>query len=69
MTGLDQLQAQLKGIETAEQKAINEAQIPMGRYGSADEFGKIGAFLLSGAASYMTGATVIADGGTMRTVW
>lgn len=69
MTSLDELQAQFKGIETAEQTAINEAMIPMGRYGTADEFGKIGAFLLSGAASYMTGATVIADGGTMRTVW
>lgn len=69
MKNLDELQAEVKGIAADEQTALNEALIPMGRYGTPDEFGRIGAFLLSSAASYMTGATVIADGGTMRTVW
>ena len=46
-----------------------ENNVPMGRLGTADEFGKAGAFLLSEAASYITGETLVVDGGTMRTVW
>ena len=44
------------------------AAIPMGRYGQPDEFGRVAAFLLSDAASYMTGATVQVDGGLIRSV-
>lgn len=44
-------------------------QIPMGRYGDPDEFGKAAVFLLSEAASYVTGETFVIDGGKMRTVW
>ena len=42
------------------------AAIPMGRYGEPDEFGRVAAFLLSDAASYMTGATVQVDGGLIE---
>jgi 3-oxoacyl-[acyl-carrier protein] reductase len=52
--------------EVTKQKAISA--IPMGRYGEADEFGRVGAFLLSDAASFMTGATVQVDGGQIRSV-
>ena len=48
---------------------INFEKIPMGRYGHPDEFGKAAIFLLSGAASYVTGESFIIDGGKMRTVW
>lgn len=47
----------------------NYSNIPMGRYGIPDEFGKAAAFLLSDAASYITGETFIIDGGKTRTVW
>lgn len=50
-------------------RAAQEKNIPMGRYGDPDEFGKAGAFLLSPAASYVTGETLIVDGGSMKTVW
>ncbi len=50
-------------------RKINYEKIPMGRYGDPDEFGKAALFLLSGAASYVTGETFIIDGGKMRTVW
>ena len=50
-------------------RKINFDNIPMGRYGDPEEFGKAAVFLLSGAASYVTGETVIIDGGKMRTVW
>ncbi len=36
---------------------------PLRRYGSADEFGRVAAFLLSPAASYLTGIMVPVDGG------
>lgn len=50
-------------------RKINFDRIPMGRYGYPDEFGKAAVFLLSEAASYVTGETFIIDGGKMRTVW
>jgi len=50
-------------------RKINFDKIPMGRYGEPEEFGKAAVFLLSGAASYVTGETFIIDGGKMRTVW
>jgi 3-oxoacyl-[acyl-carrier protein] reductase len=50
-------------------RKINFDKIPMGRYGDPEEFGKAAIFLLSEAASYVTGETFIIDGGKMRTVW
>jgi len=50
-------------------KAAQQGAIPQHRYGTPDEFGRAGAFLLSEAASYITGETLVVDGGTMKTVW
>lgn len=47
-------------------RAANEAGIPLGRYGDPDEFGRAAAFLLSPAASYITGTTLAVDGGATR---
>jgi 3-oxoacyl-[acyl-carrier protein] reductase len=42
------------------------ATIPAGRYGEPGEFGRAGAFLLSDAASYITGAALQVDGGLLK---
>lgn len=44
------------------------ASTPLGRYGEPEEFGRVAAFLLSPAASYLTGTLVPVDGGALRTV-
>jgi 3-oxoacyl-[acyl-carrier protein] reductase len=65
---LDEINAQKQGITPDQQKARSIGGIPMARYGQPEEFGRVAAFLLSNAASYMTGATVQVDGGLIRSV-
>jgi len=43
-----------------------EAGIPLRRYGRPEEFGRVAAFLLSPAASYVTGSMVPVEGGALR---
>ena len=65
---LDQISGSRQGISAEQAKQKSIAAIPMGRYGEADEYGRVGAFLLSDAARYMTGATVQVDGGLIKSV-
>lgn len=65
---LDEINGRKQGISADAAKARSVGTIPLGRYGDVEEFGRVGAFLLSSAASYMTGATVQVDGGLIRSV-
>lgn len=47
-------------------RAASERSIPLRRYGSPAEFGRVAAFLLSPAASYVTGSMIAVDGGALR---
>jgi 3-oxoacyl-[acyl-carrier protein] reductase len=61
--------AKQAGISVEQQRENQQKLIPMGRYGTTEEFGDAGAFLLSDASSYITGATLMVDGGITHTVW
>jgi 3-oxoacyl-[acyl-carrier protein] reductase len=60
---LDSSRAEASGASVDDVKRASEAEIPMGRYGEPAEFGRVAAFLLSPAASYVSGSTVQVDGG------
>jgi 3-oxoacyl-[acyl-carrier protein] reductase len=47
-------------------RAEAERAIPLRRYGDPEEFGRVAAFVLSPAASYLTGAMIPVDGGLLR---
>jgi len=51
-----------------EVRARLSQQIPLRRYGEPEEFGRAAAFLLSPAASYITGAMIPVDGGAISSI-
>jgi 3-oxoacyl-[acyl-carrier protein] reductase len=48
-----------------EVRAAASQAIPLRRYGEPEEFGKVAAFVLSPAASYVTGVMIPVDGGAL----
>jgi 3-oxoacyl-[acyl-carrier protein] reductase len=65
---LDESNSKRQGISVEEQQKKMMQTIPMSRYGDPREFANAAVFLFSDAASYITGATLQADGGAMRGV-
>lgn len=65
---LDAFVAQSRGESVDEVKSRLRAGIPLGRYGAPEEFANAAVFLVSPAASFITGATLAVDGGALRSV-
>lgn len=55
--------AQKAGKTQEEVRAQQQALIPAGRFGTAQEFGQVCAFLCSQQAAYLTGQNILLDGG------
>jgi len=68
--GFDQAAAilvQTSGISVKELEEGTRARVPLRRLGEPDDIAKVVLFLASGAADYLAGETVLADGGILLT--
>ncbi len=63
---LDGLRATRTGQPLETVRAENFKTIPLGRYGAPAEFAKLAVFLGSPANTYVTGQTVLVDGGMVK---
>lgn len=66
VAALDAERAAATGLDADEVMAQSVTSIPMGRYGDPDEFGRVVALMCSPVASYVTGVTVLIDGGKSK---
>ena len=66
---LDRISAGKKGIAVEDERQVQFTDIPLRRYGTIEDMGSAGAFLLSAAARYITGVTLLVDGGKTRAVF
>lgn len=65
---LDEAKAEALGVPVEQQRNNVSRDIPLGRYGEPAELGRAAAFLLSPAASYITGVSLQVDGGLVSAV-
>ena len=65
---IDATRAAETGLSIESVQAQTRARIPLGRYGDPDEIGRVIAFLLSPAASYLNGVILAVDGGMIRSL-
>ncbi len=63
---LAESRANAEGKTAQEIMQATEEAIPLGRYGSPDEIANLAVFLASDAASYITGTSILCDGGLYR---
>ncbi|WP_300459145.1 SDR family oxidoreductase [Desulfobacula sp.] len=69
LSAIDAQAASQFGITLEQRREQVASTIPWKRYGKPEEFAKAATFLLSEAASYITGVSLSVDGGRMKTVW
>lgn len=65
---LDEMNAEKRGVSKEEVEAKAKQAIPLQRYGDPEEFAKVVTFLVSGASTYITGSTLLVDGGMVTSV-
>ena len=59
-------QAKMRGVSEAEIEEARRNSIPARRFGEADEFGQLCAYLASAQAGYITGQSILIDGGAVN---
>ncbi|HNQ99176.1 MAG TPA: SDR family oxidoreductase [Trueperaceae bacterium] len=65
---LDGKASEREGISLEQARARSVASIPLGRIGTVEEFGRVAAFLASDASSYVTGVSLLVDGGLVTSL-
>jgi 3-oxoacyl-[acyl-carrier protein] reductase len=68
ITFLDEQKAKREGRTVEDVAAESTASIPVGRYGTPQEYGDVVAFLASTRASYVTGSILRVDGGMIASI-
>lgn len=68
LRSLEAALAEEAGRTPAEQEERLVAEVPLGRYGRVEEFARAAVFLLSPAASYISGVQLAVDGGRLRSL-
>ncbi len=63
---LEQVTAEQLNVSFDEVRAASEQTIPIGRYGQPEEFAKAVLFLCSDANTYITGQSLLIDGGMVK---
>ncbi|KZE38579.1 3-oxoacyl-ACP reductase [Bhargavaea cecembensis] len=63
---LDTERARNIGVSPKEVTEKAKQSIPIGRYGQPDEFARAVVFLASGANTYLTGQSIVIDGGVLK---
>ncbi len=63
LRGTSQKMAEARKVALSVIDQERKAAVPAGRFGTAEEFGKVVAFLCSAHAGYITGQNVLIDGG------
>ncbi|MDQ0884870.1 SDR family oxidoreductase [Peribacillus sp. V2I11] len=65
---LDQINADRQGISREAAAEQSKKTIPLERYGTPEEFAKVVTFLVSEASTYITGSSVLVDGGMVTSI-
>lgn len=68
ITELNQAAADQQHVTLEEIAAKSEGEIPLGRYGEPEEFAKAVVFLASSANTYLTGQSLVIDGGLLKSL-
>ena len=66
IVSIDQSAVRAEGISMQQVKAKRKAGIPVGRYGTIDEFGAACAFLCSQQAAFIVAQNILLDGGAIN---
>lgn len=68
LKNMNSINAEREGISLEKFEASSIDSIPVGRFGTPEEFAKVAVFLMSDHAGYVTGSMVRVDGGMIKGV-